>query len=205
MRDGVKREKAHTLHISRRAVVTIMVSRRVFFTLVFFALVARRDADAARPLTEGIDARSLAELEDIVHPTVIWSEIEPLSPAPTRHRDRVVVSAASGVGDVVVAAAFTPLRAPPPPPATMYASPATMYASSTSSWSSDVVDADVRASIVRDRLARAFDVSGLSDERLVAALTGNTALTSVLFDPSVAAYLLSIFNGNDGVATSVFG
>ena len=118
MRDGVKREKAHTLHISRRAVVTIMVSRRVFFTLVFFALVARRDADAARPLTEGIDARSLAELEDIVHPTVIWSEIEPLSPAPTRHRDRVVVSAASGVGDVVVAAAFTPLRAPPPPPAT---------------------------------------------------------------------------------------
>lgn len=199
MRDGVKREKAHTLHISRRAVVTIMVSRRVFFTLVFFALVARRDADAARPLTEGIDARSLAELEDIVHPTVIWSEIEPLSPAPTRHRDRVVVSAASGVGDVVVAAAFTPLRAPPPPPATMYAS------STTSSWSSDVVDADVRASIVRDRLARAFDVSGLSDERLVAALTGNTALTSVLFDPSVAAYLLSIFNGNDGVATSVFG
>lgn len=199
MRDGVKREKAHTLHISRRAVVTIMVSRRVFFTLVFFALVARRDADAARPLTEGIDARSLAELEDIVHPTVIWSEIEPLSPAPTRQRDRVVVSAASGVGDVVVAAAFTPLRAPPPPPATMYAS------SSTSSWSSDVVDADVRASIVRDRLARAFDVSGLSDERLVAALTGNTALTSVLFDPSVAAYLLSIFNGNDGVATSVFG
>ena len=198
MRDGVKREKAHTLHISRRAVVTIMVSRRVFFTLVFFALVARRDADAARPLTEGIDARSLAELEDIVHPTVIWSEIEPLSPVPTRHRDRVVVSAASGVGDVVVAAAFTPLRAPPPPPATM-------YASSTSSWSSDVVDADVRASIVRDRLARAFDVSGLSDERLVAALTGNTALTSVLFDPSVAAYLLSIFNGNDGVATSVFG
>lgn len=176
-----------------------MVSRRVFFTLVFFALVARRDADAARPLTEGIDARSLAELEDIVHPTVIWSEIEPLSPAPTRHRDRVVVSAASGVGDVVVAAAFTPLRAPPPPPATMYAS------STTSSWSSDVVDADVRASIVRDRLARAFDVSGLSDERLVAALTGNTALTSVLFDPSVAAYLLSIFNGNDGVATSVFG
>lgn len=199
MRDGVKREKAHTLHISRRAVVTIMVSRRVFFTLVFFALVARRDADAARPLTEGIDARSLAELEDIVHPTVIWSDIEPLSPAPTRQRDRVVVSAASGVGDVVVAAAFTPLRAPPPPPATMYAS------SSTSSWSSDVVDADVRASIVRDRLARAFDVSGLSDERLVAALTGNTALTSVLFDPSVAAYLLSIFNGNDGVATSVFG
>lgn len=199
MRDGVKREKAHTLHISRRAVVTIMVSRRVFFTLVFFALVARRDADAARPLTEGIDARSLAELEDIVHPTVIWSEIEPLSPVPTRQRDRVVVSAASGVGDVVVAAAFTPLRAPPPPPATMYAS------STTSSWSSDVVDADVRASIVRDRLARAFDVSGLSDERLVAALTGNTALTSVLFDPSVAAYLLSIFNGNDGVATSVFG
>ena len=199
MRDGVKREKAHTLHISRRAVVTIMVSRRVFFTLVFFALVARRDADAARPLTEGIDARSLAELEDIVHPTVIWSEIEPLAPAPTRQRDRVVVSAASGVGDVVVAAAFTPLRAPPPPPATMYAS------STTSSWSSDVVDADVRASIVRDRLARAFDVSGLSDERLVAALTGNTALTSVLFDPSVAAYLLSIFNGNDGVATSVFG
>ena len=199
MRDGVKREKAHTLHISRRAVVTIMVSRRVFFTLVFFALVARRDADAARPLTEGIDARSLAELEDIVHPTVIWSEIEPLSPAPTQQRDRVVVSAASGVGDVVVAAAFTPLRAPPPPPATMYAS------STTSSWSSDVVDADVRASIVRDRLARAFDVSGLSDERLVAALTGNTALTSVLFDPSVAAYLLSIFNGNDGVATSVFG
>ena len=199
MRDGVKREKAHTLHISRRAVVTIMVSRRVFFTLVFFALVARRDADAARPLTEGIHARSLAELEDIVHPTVIWSEIEPLSPAPTRHRDRVVVSAASGVGDVVVAAAFTPLRAPPPPPATMYAS------STTPSWSSDVVDADVRASIVRDRLARAFDVSGLSDERLVAALTGNTALTSVLFDPSVAAYLLSIFNGNDGVATSVFG
>ena len=199
MRDGVKREKAHTLHISRRAVVTIMVSRRVFFTLVFFALVARRDADAARPLTEGIDARSLAELEDIVHPTVIWSEIEPLSPAPTRQRDRVVVSAASGVGDVVVAAAFTPLRAPPPPPATMYAS------STTSSWSSDVVDADVRASIVRDRLARAFDVSGLSDERLVAALTGNTAPTSVLFDPSVAAYLLSIFNGNDGVATSVFG
>jgi|TARA_B110000003_G_scaffold259910_1_gene280288 hypothetical protein len=199
VRDGVKREKAHTLHISRRAVVTIMVSRRVFFTLVFFALVARRDADAARPLTEGIDARSLAELEDIVHPTVIWSEIEPLSPAPTRQRDRVVVSAASGVGDVVVAAAFTPLRAPPPPPATMYAS------STTSSWSSDVVDADVRASIVRDRLARAFDVSGLSDERLVAALTGNTALTSVLFDPSVAAYLLSIFNGNDGVATSVFG
>ena len=199
MRDGVKREKAHTLHISRRAVVTIMVSRRVFFTLVFFALGARRDADAARPLTEGIDARSLAELEDIVHPTVIWSEIEPLSPAPTRQRDRVVVSAASGVGDVVVAAAFTPLRAPPPPPATMYAS------STTSSWSSDVVDADVRASIVRDRLARAFDVSGLSDERLVAALTGNTALTSVLFDPSVAAYLLSIFNGNDGVATSVFG
>ena len=199
MRDGVKREKAHTLHILRRAVVTIMVSRRVFFTLVFFALVARRDADAARPLTEGIDARSLAELEDIVHPTVIWSEIEPLSPAPTRQRDRVVVSAASGVGDVVVAAAFTPLRAPPPPPATMYAS------STTSSWSSDVVDADVRASIVRDRLARAFDVSGLSDERLVAALTGNTALTSVLFDPSVAAYLLSIFNGNDGVATSVFG
>ena len=199
MRDGVKREKAHTLHISRRAVVTIMVSRRVFFTLVFFALVARRDADAARPLTEGIDARSHAELEDIVHPTVIWSEIEPLSPAPTRQRDRVVVSAASGVGDVVVAAAFTPLRAPPPPPATMYAS------STTSSWSSDVVDADVRASIVRDRLARAFDVSGLSDERLVAALTGNTALTSVLFDPSVAAYLLSIFNGNDGVATSVFG
>ena len=199
MRDGVKREKAHTLHISRRAVVTIMVSRRVFFTLVFFALVARRDADAARPLTEGIDARSLAELEDIVHLTVIWSEIEPLSPAPTRQRDRVVVSAASGVGDVVVAAAFTPLRAPPPPPATMYAS------STTSSWSSDVVDADVRASIVRDRLARAFDVSGLSDERLVAALTGNTALTSVLFDPSVAAYLLSIFNGNDGVATSVFG
>ena len=199
MRDGVKREKAHTLHISRRAVVTIMVSRRVFFTLVFFALVARSDADAARPLTEGIDARSLAELEDIVHPTVIWSEIEPLSPAPTRQRDRVVVSAASGVGDVVVAAAFTPLRAPPPPPATMYAS------STTSSWSSDVVDADVRASIVRDRLARAFDVSGLSDERLVAALTGNTALTSVLFDPSVAAYLLSIFNGNDGVATSVFG
>ena len=199
MRDGVKREKAHTLHISRRAVVTIMVSRRVFFTLVFFALVARRDADAARPLTEGIDARSLAELEDIVHPTVIWSEIEPLSPAPTRQRDRVVVSAASGVGDVVVAAAFTPLRAPPPPPATMYAS------STTSSWSSDVVDADVRASIVRDRLARAFDVSGLSDERLVAARTGNTALTSVLFDPSVAAYLLSIFNGNDGVATSVFG
>ena len=198
MRDGVKREKAHTLHISRRAVVTIMVSRRVFFTLVFFALVARRDADAARPLTEGIDARSLAELEDIVHPTVIWSDIEPLSPAPTRQRDRVVVSAASGVGDVVVAAAFTPLRAPPPPPATM-------YASTTSSWSSDVVDADVRASIVRDRLARAFDVSGLSDERLVAALTGNTALTSVLFDPSVAAYLLSIFNGNDGVATSVFG
>ena len=105
MRDGVKREKAHTLHISRRAVVTIMVSRRVFFTLVFFALVARRDADAARPLTEGIDARSLAELEDIVHPTVIWSEIEPLSPVPTRQRDRVVVSAASGVGDVVVAAA----------------------------------------------------------------------------------------------------
>jgi hypothetical protein len=199
VRDGVKREKAHTLHISRRAVVTIMVSRRVFFTLVFFALVARRDADAARPLTEGIDARSLAELEDIVHPTVIWSDIEPLSPAPTRQRDRVVVSAASGVGDVVVAAAFTPLRAPPPPPATMYAS------STTSSWSSDVVDADVRASIVRDRLARAFDVSGLSDERLVAALTGNTALTSVLFDPSVAAYLLSIFNGNDGVATSVFG
>ena len=199
MRDGVKRDKAHTLHISRRAVVTIMVSRRVFFTLVFFALVARRDADAARPLTEGIDARSLAELEDIVHPTVIWSDIEPLSPAPTRQRDRVVVSAASGVGDVVVAAAFTPLRAPPPPPATMYAS------STTSSWSSDVVDADVRASIVRDRLARAFDVSGLSDERLVAALTGNTALTSVLFDPSVAAYLLSIFNGNDGVATSVFG
>lgn len=199
MRDGVKREKAHTLHISRRAVVTIMVSRRVFFTLVFFALVARRDADAARPLTEGIDARSLAELEDIVHPTVIWSDIEPLSPAPTRQRDRVVVSAASGVGDVVVAAAFTPLRAPPPPPATMYAS------STPSSWSSDVVDADVRASIVRDRLARAFDVSGLSDERLVAALTGNTALTSVLFDPSVAAYLLSIFNGNDGVATSVFG
>jgi hypothetical protein len=199
VRDGVKRENAHTLHISRRAVVTIMVSRRVFFTLVFFALVARRDADAARPLTEGIDARSLAELEDIVHPTVIWSEIEPLSPAPTRQRDRVVVSAASGVGDVVVAAAFTPLRAPPPPPATMYAS------STTSSWSSDVVDADVRASIVRDRLARAFDVSGLSDERLVAALTGNTALTSVLFDPSVAAYLLSIFNGNDGVATSVFG
>ena len=199
MRDGVKREKAHTLHISRRAVVTIMVSRRVFFTLVFFALVARRDADAARPLTEGIDARSLAELEDIVHTTVIWSDIEPLSPAPTRQRDRVVVSAASGVGDVVVAAAFTPLRAPPPPPATMYAS------STTSSWSSDVVDADVRASIVRDRLARAFDVSGLSDERLVAALTGNTALTSVLFDPSVAAYLLSIFNGNDGVATSVFG
>ena len=199
MRDGVKREKAHTLHVSRRAVVTIMVSRRVFFTLVFFALVARRDADAARPLTEGIDARSLAELEDIVHPTVIWSEIEPLSPVPTRQRDRVVVSAASGVGDVVVAAAFTPLRAPPPPPATMYAS------STTSSWSSDVVDADVRASIVRDRLARAFDVSGLSDERLVAALTGNTALTSVLFDPSVAAYLLSIFNGNDGVATSVFG
>ena len=199
MRDGVKREKAHTLHISRRAVVTIMVSRRVFFTLVFFALVARRDADAARPLTEGIDARSLAELEDIVHPTVIWSDIEPLSPAPTRQRDRVVVSAASGVGDLVVAAAFTPLRAPPPPPATMYAS------STTSSWSSDVVDADVRASIVRDRLARAFDVSGLSDERLVAALTGNTALTSVLFDPSVAAYLLSIFNGNDGVATSVFG
>lgn len=197
MRDGVKREKAHTLHISRRAVVTIMVSRRVFFTLVFFALVARRDADAARPLTEGIDARSLAELEDIVHPTVIWSEIEPLSPAPTRQRDRVVVSAASGVGDVVVAAAFTPLRAPPPPPATMY--------TSTPSWSSDVVDTDVRASIVRDRLARAFDVSGLSDERLVAALTGNTALTSVLFDPSVAAYLLSIFNGNDGVATSVFG
>ena len=199
MRDGVKREKAHTLHISRRAVVTIMVSRRVFFTLVFFALVARRDADAARPLTEGIDARSLAELEDIVHPTVFWSDIEPLSPAPTRQRDRVVVSAASGVGDLVVAAAFTPLRAPPPPPATMYAS------STTSSWSSDVVDADVRASIVRDRLARAFDVSGLSDERLVAALTGNTALTSVLFDPSVAAYLLSIFNGNDGVATSVFG
>ena len=199
MRDGVKREKAHTLHISRRAVVTIMVSRRVFFTLVFFALVARRDADAARPLTEGIDARSLAELEDIVHPTAIWSDIEPLSPAPTRQRDRVVVSAASGVGDGVVAAAFTPLRAPPPPPAPLYAS------STTSSWSSDVVDADVRASIVRDRLARAFDVSGLSDERLVAALTGNTALTSVLFDPSVAAYLLSIFNGNDGVATSVFG
>ena len=177
-----------------------MVSRRVFFTLVFFTLVARRDADAARPLTEGIDARSLAELDDIVHPSVTWewSKIEPLSPAPTRQRERVVVSAASGVGDVVAAAAFTPLRAPPPPPATT-------YASSTSSWSSDVVDADVRASIVRDRLARAFDVSGLSDERLVAALTGNTALTSVLFDPSVAAYLLSIFNGNDGVATSVFG
>jgi hypothetical protein len=179
-----------------------MVSRRVFFTLVFFTLVARRDADAARPLTEGIDARSLAELETIeldtiVHPTVIWSEIEPLSPAPTRQRERVVVSAASGVGDVVAAAAFTPLRAPPPPPATT-------YASSISSWSSDVVNADVRASIVRDRLARAFDASGLSDERLVAALT-NTALTSVLFDPSVAAYLLSIFNANDGVATSVFG
>ena len=198
MRDRVKREKAYARHISRRAVVTIMVSRRVFFTLVFFTLVARRDADAARPLTEGIDARSLAELDDIVHPSVTWewSKIEPLSPAPTRQRERV--SAASGVGDVVAAAAFTPLRAPPPPPATT-------YASSTSSWSSDVVDADVRASIVRDRLARAFDVSGLSDERLVAALTGNTALTSVLFDPSVAAYLLSIFNANDGVATSVFG
>jgi len=200
VRDGVKREKAYARHISRRAVVTIMVSRRVFFTLVFFTLVARRDADAARPLTEGIVARSLAELDDIVHPSVTWewSKIEPLSPAPTRQRERVVVSAASGVGDVVAAAAFTPLRAPPPPPATT-------YASSTSSWSSDVVDADVRASIVRDRLARAFDVSGLSDERLVAALTGNTALTSVLFDPSVAAYLLSIFNANDGVATSVFG
>jgi hypothetical protein len=78
------------------------------------------------------------------------------------------------------------------------------YTSSTSSRSPTT--ADVRASIVRDRLARAFDVSGgSSDERLVAALTGNTVLTSILFDPSVAAYLLSIFNLDDGVATSVFG
>ena len=76
------------------------------------------------------------------------------------------------------------------------------------STSSDDAESAVRASIMRDRLARAASVAalfGAEPESLLTTLTGqNTILSSLLTDPSVISSIAALISG-DGVATSPFG
>lgn len=76
------------------------------------------------------------------------------------------------------------------------------------STSSDDAESAVRASIMRDRLARAASVAalfGAEPESLLTTLTGqNTILSSLLTDPSVISFIAALISG-DGVATSPFG
>lgn len=74
--------------------------------------------------------------------------------------------------------------------------------------SSDDKESAVRASIMRDRLARATSVAalfGMEPESLLTTLTGNTVLSSLLTDPSVISFIAALISGDDGVATSPFG
>ncbi len=74
--------------------------------------------------------------------------------------------------------------------------------------SSDGKESAVRASIMRDRLARATSVAalfGMEPESLLTTLTGNTVLSSLLTDPSVISLIAALISGDDGVATSPFG
>jgi hypothetical protein len=76
------------------------------------------------------------------------------------------------------------------------------------STSSDDAESAVRASIMRDRLARAASVAalfGAEPESLLTTLTGNTILSSLLTDPSVISFIAALISGDDGVATSPFG
>lgn len=76
------------------------------------------------------------------------------------------------------------------------------------STSSDDAESAVRASIMRDRLARAASVAalfGAQPESLLTTLTGNTILSSLLTDPSVISFIAALISGDDGVATSPFG
>ena len=74
--------------------------------------------------------------------------------------------------------------------------------------SSDDKESAVRASIMRDRLARATSVAalfGMEPESLLTTLTGNTVLSSLLTDPSVISFIAALISGDDGGATSPFG
>ena len=70
--------------------------------------------------------------------------------------------------------------------------------------SSDDKESAVRASIMRDRLARATLVAalfGMELESILTTLTGNTVLSSLLTDPSVISFIAALISGDDGVAT----
>lgn len=97
----------------------------------------------------------------------------------------------------VVSASFTPTSTPTSIPTVEFAS----------------TDADVRRSVAFDRLARASDAAsalGLRPAFIASLFLGTNGLgtngpvSSLLTDPSVAAFVYDAFGGDD-VATSFFG
>lgn len=100
----------------------------------------------------------------------------PLSPPPPR----------------VVSASFTPTSTPTSIPTVEFAS----------------TDADVRRSVAFDRLARASDAAsalGFRPAFIASLFLGtNGPVSSLLTDPSLAAFVYDAFGGDD-VATSFFG
>jgi len=75
-----------------------------------------------------------------------------------------------------------------------------------SSSSSASVDADVRESIARDRLARLVDASLLADpSAFIAALGASSFASSLLADPSLLAYVSRFLGSSDSVVNSFAG
>lgn len=161
-------------------------------------------ARGRRALLSGTDAKVIDTVWSALHPANVASQVE-------------VSAQAAGGADSSAAAAtslFSSLETfPSAAPRVESASfdgftDVDLTDSPHASTSSDDAESAVRASIMRDRLARAASVAalfGAQPESLLTTLTGNTILSSLLTDPSVISFIAALISGDDGVATSPFG
>ena len=70
---------------------------------------------------------------------------------------------------------------------------------------SSSIDDDVRASIARDRLSRLVSPALLGDPQLLASALQPSLFASLLSDPSVLAYLTTVFGASDSITSSLAG
>ena len=174
-------------------VVVTLVHRLLVLALALTAFVPDV-AFAARTLSEGDTASSSVSWS--------WSALAREAGKPTP-----VVSTSSG---------RTPTLSPPsPPPPRVVSASFTPTSTPTSIPTVEFAstDADVRRSVAFDRLARASDAAsalGLRPAFIASLFLGTNGLgtngpvSSLLTDPSVAAFVYDAFGGDD-VATSFFG
>lgn len=174
---------------SRRVHVAADRGRSRALAAILF-LCAANSTTAARVLAADTTPRTATA-------SYVWSELRP-------------VVAASGPAMARVVAASGPAESPPLAPET-FASGADVVAAVFDPIAAgfDAVDDDVRASIARDRLARAVDAAsafrGIQAASLLASLGANAGVGVVGFDPSLLAYVLAVLGASDGVMTSPFG